>query len=180
MNKTLKIVTGVVLSTALIVTASLGTIWSHRNTAVELEERITAQYTANQSNYDSMWKKFKELVQVSDLQADQVKEVYTGLITGRYKDDKVLFKMVKEDNPQIDTGIYAQMQREISAGRNTFDNNQKKVTDIVREYNTYVRKHIIMASMTGRQPKDMSEYIITSDKTSKAFETGKDDEIKLK
>ena len=40
-----------------------------RNTAIKLEKSFEVQYVANQSSYDAMWKKFRELAQVSDLQA---------------------------------------------------------------------------------------------------------------
>ena len=174
--KKVLIAIGLVFAILIIGGAS---IWSSRNTAVSLEERIDSQYASNKSNYDNMWKKFKELTQVTDIQAEQMKDVYKGLITGRYNDQKVLFKMVQENNPQLNTEVYNQLQREISAGRNTFDNNQKQIADIVREYNTFIRKKIIMSTLTGRQSKDINKYIVTSEKTEKAFDNGKDDVISL-
>lgn len=143
MKRGLIITLGIVGSLLLILFISVGILWRHRNTAVALEERIDAQYVANQSNYDNMWKKFVEMTQVTEIQAEQFKDVYMDLISGRYENNQVLFKMVQEQNPQLDTNVYAQLQREISAGRSTFDNNQKKITDMVREYNTYIRKHFI-------------------------------------
>jgi len=169
----------IVLALILIVLASMGTLWANRNTAVELEERVEAMYSSNQSNYDNMWKKFVELTQVSDLQAKHYKDVYMGLIEGRYQDQGVLFKMVKEDNPQLGNEVYTQIQREISAGRNTFDNNQKALLDVIRQYNTFIRKKIVMTAVTGRQKINNDDYIVTSDKTSKAFDSGKDDVIDL-
>lgn len=157
-----------------------GTLLSHRNTAVSLEERIESQYIANQSNYDSMWKTLKEMTQVTELQANQFKDLYYGLIQGRYQDENLLFKSIQEQNPNLDTNVYKEIQREISANRKTFDNNQKQIADIIREYNTYIKKHFIMASITNRQPKNAKDYIVTSDRTEKAFESGKDYEIKLK
>ena len=164
---------GIVVLLAII---GVSTIWSSRNTAVALEERIEAQFASNKSNYDNMWKKFKELTQVTEIQAEQMKDVYKDLITGRYNDTKLLFKAVQENNPNLNTEVYAQLQREISAGRNTFDNNQKQIADIIREYNTYIKKKIIMSVITGRQPKDINKYIVTSEKTEKAFESGQDNE----
>ncbi|MCP1184939.1 hypothetical protein [Paenibacillus sp. 1781tsa1] len=172
---------GIIIGVLILVIAiSVGTIWSHRNTAVKLEERIEAQYVSNQSNYDNMWKKFKEMTQVTDLQAEQIKDVYTGLIAGRYDDQGLLFKMVQEQNPQLDTSVYSQLQREISAGRQQFDNNQKQITDIIREYNTYIKVHFIMASITQRTIYDMNKYVITSEQTQDAFKTKKADVIDLK
>ncbi|AET59262.1 MULTISPECIES: hypothetical protein [Paenibacillus] len=159
---------------------TVGSIWSHRNTAVKLEGRIEAQYLSNQSNYDNMWKKFKEMTQVTDLQAGQVKEVYTGMITGRYNDTNLLYQAVHEQNPRLATSVYTDLQREIAASRQQFDNNQKQMMDIVREYNTYIKVHFIMASLTNMKTYDMSQYIVTSDQTEDAFTKKKADEIRLK
>jgi hypothetical protein len=167
---------GIILIIGII---SASTIWSHRNTAVAIEERVNAQYVANKSNYDNMWKRFKEMSQVTELQATQVKDVYEGLIAGRYEDTDLLFKMVKEDNPKLDTSVYTQLQREISSGRQQFDNNQKQIADIVREYNTYIRKHIIMTYLTNREPMDINLFIVTSEETENTFKDKKADEINL-
>jgi hypothetical protein len=174
------IITLSVLGILLLITITgLGTLWSNRNHAVALDERIESQLTANKSNYDNMWKKFLEITQVSELQAKQMKDVFLGLIEGRYKDPNLLFKMVQEDNPKIDSSVYVQIQREISAGRNTFDNNQKAISDMVREYNTFVQQKVIMAAVTGRIRKDSNKYIVTSDKTENAFSERKDDVIDI-
>src|SRR3712207_3424590 len=94
---------------------------SSRNTAVTLEEQIDSQYVTNKSNYDNMWKKFKEIAQVPDMQAKNIKDIYTNIISGRYNDTKLLFKAIKEDNPKMNTKLYEEIQREISAGRNIFE-----------------------------------------------------------
>lgn len=162
---------------AIIVTAL--TFWSHRQHAVALEQKIDAQYVSNKSNYDNMWKKFKEMTQVTEQQAKQYKDVYTDLISGRNQDTQLLFKMVKEDNPKLDGKVYTELSREIASSRNTFDNNQKQMADVVREYNTYVEQKIWLQWFTGRTTKKMDDYIVTSERTQKAFDTKKDDEIKI-
>lgn len=164
----------------LTIVISAATILTHRNTIVSLEERVNAQYTANQSNYDNMWKKFKEMTQVTDIQAEQIKDVYTDLIAGRYDDPNVLFKMVQEQNPNLDTSVYTQLQREISAGRTQFDNNQKQIADIIREYNTYVRVHFITSAIIGAKELDAGLFVVTSEQTQKAFQENKADVIDLR
>jgi hypothetical protein len=168
----------VVLIGVIVIIMMLG----FRSDAVSLQNRIEAQYIANKSNYDSMWKKFKEMTQVSELQAEQFKDVYTGLIEGRNKDTSLLFRMVQEQNPALSHEIYSNLQREIASSRNVFDNNQKKIVDIIREYNTRIHTGtgFIFNAFFNFQPIDANKYIVTSDKTSNAFETNKDDVIDLK
>lgn len=171
---------GIIGVVAIIIISFVGSIFNFRSQAIDLEERINAQYVSNQSNYDNMWKSFKEITQVTTLQAEQYKDVYMGLITARYEDTNLLFKMIQEDNPNMDSKIYTKLTEEISSGRKTFDNSQKQLTDIIREYNSYIRKHFISNMIFNFREIDAKEFIVTSDKTNNAFETGKDDIIELK
>jgi hypothetical protein len=87
--------------------------------------------------------------------------------------------MVSEDNPDLDNGVYTQLQQAIEAGRNSFKNDQDKILDIIREYNSSIRKWIIMTSLTGRERIDENQYIITSEETDNAFKDKKADVIDL-
>lgn len=171
---------GVVAVAFLVLIVSAIMIWNQRGEAINLETKIEAQVQSNKSNYDSMWKRFTEMTQVTELQAKQFKDVYTDLIAGRNNDTGLLFKAVREQNPQLNGDVYTKLQNEISSARIQFDNNQKKVADLVAEYNRLVQhRGIIMALITGRDKMDAEKFMVTSDKTTKAFESGKDDAIKL-
>ncbi|MCY9290788.1 hypothetical protein MOF05_20780 [Bacillus haynesii] len=172
---------GVIVVFILVVVIAAAVIWGQRGEAVSLETQIEAQLKSNESNYDAMWKKFKEMTQVTDLQAEQFKDVYSGLVSGRYGDSKLLFKAVQEQNPNLSGEVYTKLQNEISAARTEFDRNQKKITDMIAEYNRLVQhRGILMSLMTGRKPLDTDKYIVTSDNTQKAFDSGKADTIDLK
>lgn len=164
----------------LIAVISMSTIWSHRNTAVSLDEQIKAQHVANKSNYDNMWKSFKEAAQVSDKQAEQFKDVFAEVMKERNGNkDNLLMEAVQEQNPNMSTEVYTHLQNMIKSGRTEFDNNQKKIADIIREYNTFIRKCVIMNAIFRFDILDANDYIVTSEKTEKAFKTGKDDAIDL-
>lgn len=162
-----------------LVGASLWSGWQHYLTAMQINDRIEAQLSSNKSAYDNMWKSFVEMTQVTDLQAEDFKEVYQGLIDARYDDPNVLFKMVQEQNPQLDTSVYKQLQQKIESGRKEFNNNQKTIADQVREYNGYIRRHFIMTAVSGLQQKDADEYMVLSDQTNGAFDSGKDGAVDL-
>ena len=175
-----KIGLGILGVVVLIIILSISTILSVRGNMVELEEQFKAQYSSNQSNYDSMWKIFKESAQVTDKQAEDFKDVYTSIISGRYENGAgELMQMIQEDNPQMNTDLYTELQRQIEAGRKTFDNNQKKLIDVSREYNTYVRKHFIVAAILNKETINADDYVVTSERTDDAFKNGKDEEVKL-
>lgn len=156
------------------------TIWSHYTKANSLEEKIEAQYQSNQVYYDNMWKSFKEMAQVTDLQAEQMKDVYTSAIKGRYEDDATLIKMVKEDNPKMDDNMYSRLENHIATSRSDFANKQKVLTDIISQYNAYIRNKPIMKMISGKETKDSSKYVTTSSETQNAFKSGEDDEINIR
>jgi len=169
----------ILLAIILLVGSLLGIMWNHRKVMIRLEEKVEAKYLANQSNYDAMWKSMVEATQVTELQAEQFKDVYTGLITGRNQDQNLLFKSIQEQNPQLDTSVYKQLQQNIADNRKVFDNNQKALLDIIKEYNTYRREHFITSMIFHCEEIDSKQYITTSDQTTQAFDTNKADSIDL-
>lgn len=180
MKKVTSIIVGVLGTVAIGAMIFGGSIWGNRNDIVSVDETIKSQLVANKSNYDNMWKRFVEEAQVTDKQAKQFKETYEGIISGRYGNDKnVILKLVQESNPQLNQETYVQLQRDISAARISFDNNQKSIADMVGEYNRLVRKHVVTTYIFGFKTKDANEFIVTSDRTDDAFTNKKDDAIKL-
>lgn len=180
-------ITAIILGAILLIAVTLGgTILGKRATIVSLEESIDAQYISNQSNYDQMVKSAKEMVQVTDMYAEDFERIYKGLVEGRYSSEegqqqlKTLFKVVQESNPNLDPQVYTTLQRELSANRKVFDNKQVAMSDKVREYNTYVRKNFITSSILNKKAKDMKEYVVTSEETSEAFSSGESEAIELR
>lgn len=169
-------ITGILLIVLII---GGGIIYSQRNTAVKIEAKYKAQLQANKSNHSAMWTKVKQLTQVTDKQAEQFKDVYTSLIEGRNKDENLLFKMIKEDNPNLSEDVYKQLSEEIVTGRNVFDNNQKQLSDIAREYNSYINTHLIMKTLTGREEIDASKDIVISAATNDTYNTGIESDIDI-
>lgn len=159
----------------LLIAVGIYSGWQHYLTAMSMSDRIEAKLDSNMSNYDNMWKTFLEMTQVTEKQAEQFKEVYQGLIDSRYDDPEVLFKLVQEQNPQLGTEVYTQLQQRIESGRKEFSNSQSQLADIIREYNSYIRKRFLMRAFTGLDFKNADEYMVLSSKTLDAFENGADE-----
>jgi len=179
-----KIVIGIVgflVFLVIIALISITSIWSHRNTVIALKESIDSQYTTNKSSYDNMWKSFKETAQATDMQAKDFKKTYDQMISGRYENDKnLLVKAVQEQNPSLNGQVYSNLQQQVEAGRASFQNNQKAISDLIREYNVAIQKYVVMNAIFHFEKLDSKDFVVTSEKTEHAFETGKDDEIKLR
>lgn len=169
------------LGSAIIGLTTMGTY----NSFISLERGLVAQYEQNKNNYDNMFKKFREAAQVTTMQADDLERVYKSAIQGRYGENgsQAVFQMIKEQNPNLDSTTYKRLQDIIVEGRDTFEDNQKLLIDKKRTYETVLATFPsnIIASIFGFPKINLEEFgIVTSGRTSNAFETKKDEEIKLR
>ena len=176
-----------ILSVGFFVTIAsiVGYVVNKHNSFVSLEAGIEAQYKQNQNNYDNYFKKIKEMVQVNDMYADDFKKVYDDLMKGRYGENgsKAMFQWIQENMPNFDSSMYKNVQREISAGRKDFENNQKMLLDKKATYKSSLKKipAVYIATFMGFPKIDLKEMdIVTSDSTDKAFKTKKSEPLKLR
>lgn len=162
-----------------------GTVVSTNNSCVRQEQGLKAQYTQNQNNYDNYFKKLKEVCQVPEMYASDLKSVYQAAIQGRYGPDgsKAVFSFIKEHNPSFDASLYKQIQQVIEAGRNDFETNQKLLIDKKRVYETYLGEFPsgTFAMLLGFPKMNLDDIkIITSVETDAAFKSGQSAPIQLR
>jgi len=162
----------------------IGAVFSFRSDAIRMETTIQAQYDQNRNNYDNMWKRFKEMAQVNERYADDLKKIYDSAMQGRYGEDgsKAMFQWIQEQNPNLDASIYSKLQQTIESGRVSFAADQKQLVDKKREYETLLRSNrALFINWLLAFPKiDLDKYsIVTSEATEKAFEDKKVDEVKV-
>ena len=156
-----------------------------RSDCVRSEASIKAQYDQNKNSYDNMWKKFKEMAQVPDMYANDLKKLYDGAIKARYGDDgsKAMFQFIQEHNPNLDSAVYTKLQAAIESGRNSFQAEQASLIDRKREYETLLNgNRALFVNVWFEFPRiNLNDYnIVTSDATEKAFHDGKSDNIQLR
>jgi hypothetical protein len=159
---------------------------SSYNKGNRLERGIVAQYTENQNSLANLSNKVLEQAQVPGMMKDDLKEVVKEAIAGRYGNDKTLLaKAITEAYPgQIDAQLYVRIQNTIESGRNDFRAEQTKLIDKVRVYETELGNFFggTMLSFAGYPKIDLVKYgtIVINDSTAKAFETGRDNGLKLR
>jgi hypothetical protein len=186
MSTALKIVLGLVALVVILGVGCVASIIGINNDFVAKEESIQAQYKQNQNNYDSMWKKIKEVASVPEMYKDDMKEVFNSAIAGRYgeKGSQAMFQWIKEHNPNFDASLYTKIQTVIESGRDSFAADQKVLLDMKRVYQTRLKKfpHSLVANNLGYPKIDLAQFdIVTSGKTEEVFKTKKDDApIKLR
>lgn len=153
-----------------------------RNEFVAIENGVVAQYDQNKNNYDNYVKKILEIAQVPTMYKKGLEDVTRQVIAGRKGGPNEVFRFIKEHNPNFDSSLYLKVQQEISAGRDKFEEDQKMLIEKKQIYKTRLDTFPsgTVAQMFGFPRVDLEKIgIITSDRTERAFETKKDDAIKL-
>lgn len=185
MSTTVKVLIGLFVVGLLGTATIVGSVIGINNNMVAQEQGIKAQFDQNKNNYDNYFKKLKEAAQVPDMYTQDLKEVYTAAITGRYgaNGSQAAFQWLKEHNPNVDASLYKKIQQIIEAGRDNFEADQKMLIDKKRVYETALNQVPggLVAKFLGFPKIDLSKFkIVTSDHTEEAFTKGKSDPIKLK
>lgn len=131
--------------------------------------------------------KVGEVAQVPEMYKDDMKEVVTAAISGRYGKDgsKAVFQWLKEDNSpaKLDASMYTRIQTIIEAGRDRYTNEQTMFLDTKRVYQTnlgYFWKGFWL-KLAGYPKINLAEYkIVMASDTQEKFDTGVDNGIQLR
>lgn len=110
-----------------------------KNSCISNESDISAQYKNNKIALAGYTNKIMDMVQVPKMAVQQIKDVATAAIQGRYgnKGSQALFQAIQEQNPSVDAGLYRQLMQAMEAGRNSFDADQKTLMDKCNVYEKY-------------------------------------------
>lgn len=182
----------VVLALAVVIGSYFVGYLGYRNTAQSFEVDIPAQYTETQNVYDNGWKKVVEIAQIPEMQAQQVKDVYAGVMTGRYgaNGSKALTQVIFEQNPHLNSEVYTNVQRTVESFHDSFQASQTNLIARKQEYAKFVTAttaaifyngighypHIKIGVPNGTQD---DFQIVTSDKTQNDFKTHKSEPLNL-
>lgn len=170
---------------ALFVVVYIASAFGYRGDCVRAEAGIKAQYKANQSSYDAMWKTFKEMAQVPEMYVADMRKVWDGAIQGRYGEggSKAVVQFITEHNPTLDPSLYTRLQSAIEAGRNRFNADQQQLLAKKQAYEVVLEgNRSVFVGMWFEFPKiNLDAFdIVTSDQTTEAFATKKATEIDLR
>lgn len=175
-----RILIAAVLGFALIGFAFVAYVIGVKNTCVAFQEGIEAQYKANQVNLAGYTNKIMELVQVPAMAKNHIKEIAKEAIQGRYgeKGSQAIFQAIQEQNPTADPQLYRQIMQEMSAGRNSFDADQKTLLDKCRVAETYVKQAPQSWFASLSYDKTKCDPVI-NDKTAEDFRTKRSAPLQL-
>lgn len=185
MNKALIIVGALVAFIAVVAGILFVSYVSAYNYGNETENKIKALDSNRQNILAQYSLKVTEAAQVPEMYKNDVKEVFTAAITGRYGADgsKAMWQWLQEKNPQLDSVLYVKIQQIVESGRNKFENEQTLLIDVVRSYSNnlgYFWRGMWMR-IAGYPKIDLTQYKpITSEHAQEAFKTGVDKGITIR
>lgn len=169
---------------ALAVLGLVGTFISYSNYGNRTEQALLAKVENNQNIYANGTQKIVEIAQVPTMYKNDVKEVFTAAISGRYgaNGSQAMFQFLKEQNPQLDPHLYGKIQQVIEAFRNEFQQNQTEMLDMKRSYKTALGQipGSWFLSIAGYPKTDLKQFdIVTTDKAAETFRTKRDTGVNL-
>ena len=155
------------------------------NTANRLERGVEAAWTDNQNILAQYSNRVAEAAQIPAMQRDDLAEVVTQALDARYGDEgsQAMFQFIQEQNPQIDSEVYTQLQRTIEAGRRDFEAAQTRLIDRKRVYETHLGSLWTgtFMGMAGFPQTDLDKFnIVLNLRTEEAFSSGKEESIQLR
>lgn len=172
----MKVLAGVVGIVVLGV-AVAGVFISYANKAVGMEEVISRFHQGSQNTLSSYTLKIKEAAKVPDMYVDSLKEVVQATFEGRYgaEGSRATFQWIQEQNLQVDSSLFANLQTIISSGRDEFKLSQDRKIDACTSYQRMLRQPVsgFFMSTLGYPKVDLGMCRIVLDaNTNEAFSTG--------
>lgn len=169
----------------LLISAIAITLWGMGvlNTETQQANLVKTKQVDNHNEFDNMWKSIAQSANITEEQAKQVSNIIIGYAKERSNQGKgSLAAMVHEVVPNVDSTsqTFQNLMNVVNAKRDSWTMRQKELLDLNRIHNNTLQTMpgSFVCSLFGR--KEIEVKIVTSDKTEKAFETGKDDsEVKL-
>ena len=155
------------------------------NTGNQLERTIKATFTDNQNILAQYSNRIAEAAQIPAMQRDDLTAVVTAALEARFGEDgsRAMFQFIQEQNPNIDSTVYVELQRIINAGREDFRVAQTRLIDQKRVYETALGSFWQgrWLRIAGYPQTDLDEYlIVTNSRTNEAFSTGQEEAIQLR
>jgi hypothetical protein len=168
------------------------------------EAALTAQYLDNQNELSKFISGFNETFGVAEVKADKLNEVLENAMKGRYESgssaavpgaagNTALFSAMVEAYPDL-SGLdsYDRVIDYVQAGRESYKQQQTKLLDMIREYDTWRRSGLIHQRLvilaghpgdglraqiaekvvTGEVALEQMRLIVTTSDTRAAYTTG--------
>lgn len=159
---------------------------SANNYGAKVEADLRAARDDNQNILAQYQQKILEAAQVPDMYKNDLKEVISAAMTGRYGDNGsgAMMQWIQENNLSFDSKIYTNIQDLIAGGRKDFERGQSRMIDIRKGYDAQLSYFWrgLWLRIAGFPKINLDEYKpVVTDRVEEVFKTGKEKEpLKLR
>lgn len=179
--------------------AIIASYFSFSNTADKLESGARAQFKANKTSYDTMWKTVQEVAQVPKQYKNDFKDILVSESEAKFGEggSKAMMQWFQERDIRLDPAMYIKVQTVIEAGRKDFQRGQDMLADRQRRYEDHLRikPGAYWKGMSGHPMEVRGKFaptedldgdgfltvldypIVTSAKTEAVFASGEENEV---
>jgi len=154
----------------------------YRNREIALRNLYRTHIASLKVDHDAMWKIISENFHVAETERKTFAEAYEKIVKTDPKSQSDvqavpgLLMAIGVRPPQVDSSLYRQVQNAISAQRTKFATAQQDSLDVWNEHKTLITTWPGNMFIGGAAAQELEMVTITSTKTEKVFESGKDDE----
>ena len=144
---------GVLILSALIFFVSLN---GKQKTMVAKESALSGQYKMNQNDLSTYVNTIKESLGIAQTGNAALNKVLADAVSGRYDGNTsaqpgtgTLFSAITEAYPDLtaNAALFSNVQSAVLAGREGFKNKQDKLSDMIRDYDTWRNSGFINSFM---------------------------------
>ena len=167
---------------------------------VKRETALSAQYQDNQNELSKFQSGFYEMLGVADAKSAKMDQILSDAVKGRYDKGSTaaptggqLISAMVEAYPDLKgLDVYDKILDYVSAGRESYKQQQSKLLDMIREYDTWRRSGLIhkqlvnmsgfpsedlraqigTKAVTGQLALEQMRLIVTTSSTQQAYTTG--------
>jgi hypothetical protein len=152
---------------------------SANNQEARLRNQFTAKQTDNTSQFDNMWKKVAQSVEVTEKDRESLAKIFVQHANARTGDGGggAVMKWIQESVPNVDSSGFRNLQNIIVASRDSWTDNQRQLLDIKREHDNLL--DVFPSSLFLGSRSRLKAVIVTSERTDDAFKTGRDENVSL-
>jgi hypothetical protein len=167
----------------MIITALILFSWgvSISNAEIQQKNLVLAKQESNKNWLTECNNTISNAAEVTDAQRQALMDIIVGNAKARAdgQGKGSLAAMVQEAVPNVDTSVYKNLLNIVTAKREGFKRVQDELIDLNRVHNVMLQTFpsSLVCSFLGR--KEIEITVVTSTRTQKAFETGKDDDTGL-
>lgn len=159
---------------------SAAVVWSRYERVALLKNQYEMKEKDNHSEFDNMWKKIQQAAQVPEQKKEAFRTIFDSYAGSRSGNGGgQLATLVKEQVPSVDLSIYDKLMNIVTGSRDSWTARQKELVSIASEYNAVIAVQPWKSVLGWMGFERIEPKLITSERTERTFETGKDDDVSL-